>query len=303
MIKRILNKLESIYKYRYFSLKEKGAYNFLVDKIYKSTDIDFIESAWKLDHFREVLVPQELDLENLKNILVLAPHQDDESIGCGGTLIKLAEKGCKITIAFLTDGAELSNPINSIPIRKKEAEQVASKLNASIENIGIDNVSMNITTKHFDDLVSLLNKEWSAVFSVWPIDQPPKHRVCSYFFGKSLKASNYSGTIINYAVHTDLLPNFYVDISKEIENKQKLLSLYSSQMDAQNYMHLSKGLDAWRSRYLKSSPKERYIETFLKIPTKGYQDFQNVYDKSNANQLFKGNEYCLKAFDKLKKMV
>ena len=96
MIRRILNKIEAIYKYRYFSINEKGAYKFLLKKIHKSTDIDFIERVWQLDYYREILEPQEIDVKNLKRVLVLAPHQDDEILGCGGTLLQLAEMGCEI---------------------------------------------------------------------------------------------------------------------------------------------------------------------------------------------------------------
>src|SRR5208283_1519588 len=40
-----------------------------------------------------------------ESVLVLAPHMDDEVIGCGGTLAKHAARGASITVAFLTDGA------------------------------------------------------------------------------------------------------------------------------------------------------------------------------------------------------
>ena len=39
-----------------------------------------------------------------RRILVLAPHPDDESVGCGGYLTKMADEGAEITVAFVTDG-------------------------------------------------------------------------------------------------------------------------------------------------------------------------------------------------------
>lgn len=302
MIRRILNKIESIYHYRYFSRNEKGSYNFLLKKVFKSTDIDFLENIWKLDYFREILSPVSLNLSELKNVLVLAPHQDDEVIGCGGTLTKLAENNCNITIAFFTNGAVLSNPHKSPEIRCKEAQEVCKKLNADMIEIGIDNISMQISNKNVDNLRSLLNKDWDTIFTIWPIDKPPKHRLCSYLFGKLLAASSYKGNVVTYAVHTDLLPNYYVDITNEIDNKQALIELYPSQMSVQGYQHLSKGLDAWRSRYLEVSSKKRYTELFFKVPAIAYKDFQRVYEQSNSIKLFKGNLDCLKSFNKLKKV-
>jgi LmbE family N-acetylglucosaminyl deacetylase len=287
-------------QYRYLSKVEKGSYQFLLHKIEKSTDIDFIEKVWQLDHFREVLIPRPIPLSELKKILVLAPHQDDEAIGCGGTLLNLAEQGASITTVFLTNGAELTDPETSVAIRHKEAINATRTYSGKAEFLDIDNISMDILEEHTEKLVGLLNERWDAVFTVWPIDQPPKHRVCAYFVGQCLSKSSYNGIIYYYAVHTDLLPNFYTDISKHINAKQELIRCYPSQLKAQAYDHLSHGMDAWRSRFLKSSPDKRYVEVFMGIPKKAYIDFMEVFDISDPQKLFKGNENCIRSFKKLR---
>jgi LmbE family N-acetylglucosaminyl deacetylase len=38
-------------------------------------------------------------------VLVLAPHPDDESLGCGGLIAACAREGISVTVALLTDGA------------------------------------------------------------------------------------------------------------------------------------------------------------------------------------------------------
>ena len=302
MIKRFLKKIEEIYKYRYFSKNENGAYKFLLQKVYKSTDIDFLENIWQLDYFREVLIPQEMDLTKIKRVLVLAPHQDDEIIGCGGTLLKLVNLGCEVTVGFLTNGAELSNPENSIEIRRQEAKLVCEELGCKMIELGVDNITMDINKNHIDTLENWIHQDWDAIFSVWPIDQPPKHRLCAYLLGKVIASSNYQGTILYYAVHTDLLPNFYVDITKEIDKKQLLLSHYTSQLEAQRLDHLSKGLDAWRSRFLPVSNKARSIETFMRIPSEACSDFQKVFNASDKRKLFKANDVCIRSFKNLQKL-
>lgn len=40
----------------------------------------------------------------MESILVVAAHPDDEVLGCGGTLAKLADEGVDIHVAFLADG-------------------------------------------------------------------------------------------------------------------------------------------------------------------------------------------------------
>jgi len=44
-------------------------------------------------------------LEALSPILVIAPHQDDETLGCGGLLATASQLGLRPQVAFLTDGA------------------------------------------------------------------------------------------------------------------------------------------------------------------------------------------------------
>ena len=38
-------------------------------------------------------------------VLVIAPHPDDDTIGCGGTLVRLAARGSRIDVTYVTDGS------------------------------------------------------------------------------------------------------------------------------------------------------------------------------------------------------
>ena len=98
MLRRILNKLSqyiNIVIYR----NADGAYKFLLKKIHKSTDIDFLEKVWQLDYFREVLEPRATDLSNYRNVLVLAPIRMMKPL-MWRSLLQLASKGCNITLGF-----------------------------------------------------------------------------------------------------------------------------------------------------------------------------------------------------------
>ncbi|WP_221258880.1 PIG-L deacetylase family protein [Flavobacterium okayamense] len=303
MIRRILNKIESIYKYKYLAQNEDGAYQFILKNVFKNTDIDFIEKAFQLDYFRQILVPQKIDFSNLRKVLVLAPHQDDEVIGCGGVLLRLKELNAEVQIIFLTDGKEMSNQESSVEIRTKEAKEVGKFLGAKIKNLAIDNVSLQIENHHIKQLETWINEDFDAIFTVWPLDNPPKHRLCSFLTGKVFENLSLVNTpVYLYSVHTDLMPNFYEDITDLIDMKQKIIKMYPSQMQVQRYDHLSLGLDAWRTRFLPVSNEIRYIETFCKIPVKSYVDFQNIYKQENVNILFKGHETCIESFKRLKKM-
>jgi hypothetical protein len=39
-----------------------------------------------------------------KPAIIFAPHQDDETLGCGGTIIRKKQAGANLQIVFMTDG-------------------------------------------------------------------------------------------------------------------------------------------------------------------------------------------------------
>ena len=73
----------------------------------------------------ESIYPVELKLRRRDKVLVLAPHPDDEVMGCGGLLSKYSTN---CDVVFLTDGRhgaqDSSSPIEMALIRKKEAQSV-----------------------------------------------------------------------------------------------------------------------------------------------------------------------------------
>ncbi len=60
------------------------------------------------------------------NILAIGAHPDDIEFGCGGTLIKYAEKGHNIFLLVLTMGSIGGGP----EIRKREQEEAAKFMKA-----------------------------------------------------------------------------------------------------------------------------------------------------------------------------
>ena len=65
-------------------------------------------------------------------ILVFAAHQDDETIGCGGTIRKWSSNGSIVDVVFMTDGGtgvDQSGRFDSdiVSTRRKEAEQAAER--------------------------------------------------------------------------------------------------------------------------------------------------------------------------------
>jgi len=263
-------------------------------------DIDLAESVVSSDYFSEVLEPQPIDLERLKKVLIIAPHQDDEAIGCGGLLSELSQRGVEITLVFVTDGRPISeNPQAEIKIRSEESHTVAEILNANIIELGINNVSMEIDAAHVARLADICDNNWSGIFTTWVLDRPYKHRIINYLLLKAMKRLDSSTQVFCYQVHSTLIPNVIFDYTALIEKKQKLINVYQSQLKSQSYQHLSQGLDAWNSRFLPRSGKPSYAECYTQLPLIAFRELVALYDK-NPKQTFHSSEDCLKAYNNLK---
>jgi LmbE family N-acetylglucosaminyl deacetylase len=75
-----------------------------------------------------------------RSCLVLAPHPDDETLGCGATIMRKRAAGTPVQVVIATDGrywpplSKLS-PDALVEMREKEARQAAAILGLSMENI------------------------------------------------------------------------------------------------------------------------------------------------------------------------
>jgi len=71
------------------------------------------------------------------SLLVIAPHPDDECLGCGGLIARTHAKGARIRILFLTDGEGASGKPDPAlgRVRREEARQAASRLGVAAADL------------------------------------------------------------------------------------------------------------------------------------------------------------------------
>ena len=106
--------------------------NILLEKI-QSIHANFL-SKWILQRGSEV---KEF---NHKSVMVFSPHQDDETLGCGGTIALKREHGIPVTVVFLTDGGQGFVDLDAhsqgkiIQTRKQEAVTALEVLGAVVRH-------------------------------------------------------------------------------------------------------------------------------------------------------------------------
>lgn len=276
---------------------ERGPYRFLVRKWDSISDINLALRVLETEFFIKELKPLPLPLETLKSILIIAPHQDDETIGAGGTLLLAAKDGVKIDILYLTDGAEKNRgyaetEAESKHIRNQEAQEVCSRLGATMHQLQISNIEPKPTVADLDELSEIINSvKPCVVMSPWLLDSPAKHRLVNHLLWLANKRSPLPDfEVWGYQVHNTLFPNGYVDITSVAEEKRKLLECFYSQNEfSKRYDHLVMGMAAWNSRFLDST-EPKYVELFFSLPL---QEFLNLVGKfyfSNLLETYRGHK-------------
>lgn len=78
-----------------------------------------------------------LDPADLGPTLVVAPHPDDESLGCGGAIARLVDLGVAVSVAFVSDGAKSHPNSGRYPAPALRALREA-EARAALAAIGLD---------------------------------------------------------------------------------------------------------------------------------------------------------------------
>ncbi len=189
----------------------------------------------------------------MKKILVVVAHPDDEILGCGGTLLKSADKGAKIKTVIVSEGVtsrlienlkEKKKKINQRMLSTKKAHNFIKKSEVVCLNFPdqkLDTVSMLNITQKIEKEIEIFNPD--IVFTHHHGDLNLDHKIvnnatitacrpspkCSVkqIFTFEIPSSTdwqAQGDSLNFA------PNYFNDISEYLGKKIKVLGKYKSEM-------------------------------------------------------------------------
>ena len=272
------------------SRAENGPYRFLIKNLEKKSPLNLVTNILSTEYFKDEIIPLPLPIEKFERILVISPHQDDETIGAGGTLIKCRNASAKIHILYITDGGLINYPgglEKSVGDRFREAQIVCDRLNAKLHRLDISNHKPSITKSHIQQLVELINLIQPEIILIpWILDSPPKHRLSNHLFAKAEQYFSLPNIEVwGYQVHNMIFPNGYIDITNEMQEKRSLLDEFKSQNELYApYNHMTQGMNAWNSRFIpfdELTSEAKYIELFFTLPLKSYCELiRKFYEKS-----------------------
>ena len=192
-------------------------------------------------------------MNNLKDekLLVIAPHSDDEVLGCGGLISKIKKAGGKVYVLIFNLGFEKDDTKESQEKRKKEVQDAMNVLNVdafhlvhdqpdnnrdldakplhslieiieststvSLEKIEPTMVAIPTIFSHHQDHVHVHN---ACIAALRPISTPVSDVVLSY---EAPEHSRWSAAGV-------FEPNFFVEIDDVINQKVLAFSKYNSQI-------------------------------------------------------------------------
>lgn len=189
------------------------------------------------DQAREILV----------KTLVIAPHPDDETIGCGGTLLRLKAEGSRLAWMIVTEISEAAGwNANVVKRRCTEIQSVAKMVGfdrvfeLGFPAAGLDVVPGRELVSAFGDVFREFQPE--QVFVPNRSDVHTDHRLvfdaaaaCSKWFRyasvkRVLAYETVSETDFALDSESAFQPNYYVDIEHFLSRKLEIMSVYGSEI-------------------------------------------------------------------------
>lgn len=181
------------------------------------------------------------------NVLVVAPHADDEILGVGGTIAKYVAEGHNVYVCVVTCGHELMFPkevLERLRCEAKEAHQYLKiketffldfpavllseipkhEINRRITQI-IDEIQPQVVfIPHFGDMhLDHYIVSQSAMVGVRPIRQ---HKVLEVYSYETLSETEWN---IPHVTNT-FIPNTYIDITGYLDKKKAAMDHFTTQL-------------------------------------------------------------------------
>ncbi len=197
-------------------------------------------------------------------VLAIAAHPDDVEIGCGGTLIKYAERGHDVFLLVITKGEKGGDP------EVRVAEQIRSAEIMGVREVFWGEFMDTELLNRGNDIIRLVEYyldriEPDFIFVNAFDDTHQDHRTVNR---SVLSATRYVKNVLFYEVPTtsSFSPQVFVDISDFLDRKIMALEAHASQVMKTNIEGVSI-LDIARSsaNFRGIQGRVKYAEAFCPL--------------------------------------
>jgi LmbE family N-acetylglucosaminyl deacetylase len=180
-------------------------------------------------------------------VLVVAPHPDDETLGCGGAIALLRTLNYPVKVLVISDGT-LSHPRSRKYPAPKLRELREQETIAALEILGVSAVNFlrlpdGAIQDHIDSEIVRASSylRSSTIFLPWRCDPHPDHRATWTLIHKAISTLSIQPRIIEYPIWdwdleqrgmintTAKIAGWRLDISTVAQLKQTAIAQYRSQ--------------------------------------------------------------------------
>jgi LmbE family N-acetylglucosaminyl deacetylase len=216
-----------------------------------------------------------------RQVLVLAPHMDDEVLGCGGIVRQHILSGAEVTVVYMTDGrkgnphlynqglpkAALAAQELALVSRRKDEAARAAKILGVQEQIYLDfpDTQLELAAEAVTRVQTIVQERRPMVVYLPSIlDLHPDHWATNCVLYEATQAlrfcRDWCPVYRGYEVWTPLLANRLVDISDVIMTKEEAMRQFESQLAHTDFVRTILGLNTYRSLY--HAQGHGYVEAF-----------------------------------------
>jgi bacillithiol biosynthesis deacetylase BshB1 len=174
------------------------------------------------------------------DVLAIAAHPDDVELTCGGTLLKMAQRGYKTGILDLTAG-EMGTR-GTPEIRAKEAAKAATLLAVKWRGtLGVPDSDVQPSRQHKLRLAAVIRelRPKTVILPYWEARHPDHYHASTLGYEACflaglkqlpLQGEAYRPFKILYSISfADVRPTFIVDITAQFKQRHKAILSYGSQ--------------------------------------------------------------------------
>jgi LmbE family N-acetylglucosaminyl deacetylase/glycosyltransferase involved in cell wall biosynthesis len=218
-----------------------------------------------------------------ERLLVLAPHPDDEVIGCGGVVAAHLLEGRSVRVVVATDGTAADDLHGGDreayrSLREEESERGLALLGGDRQPPGAPVMQLEFLRfvdrrlgDSMEELIERLRVQLESfpsdlILAPSPVEIHPDHRALAVALCQlvqrddALFARLATARVAFYEVGQPLRPNTLVDITEVAETKYAAIAAHQSQNDLRDYTAFARGLNAYRAMTLPAA--SRYAEAY-----------------------------------------
>ena len=223
------------------------------------------------------------------SMLVVAPHQDDEVIGCGGAMALQRRNGRAVKVVVLQDGADEHQQVlmtrEALCERRNEESRAAARVIDAEEPSFLGKRDLRADTPAVAAALREIieSRRADVVFTPFVLDGDRDHRASNVALAMALKDIKRRIRVLQYEVWANCIPNVVVVLDDVMEQKTKMMSCFNFANAAVNYTHATVGLNMFQSRLLPAA-KVRYVEAFFESPGEQYVEMVEAVAAAERNR-------------------